>query len=65
MPKDWIDPPEDEIWGYTIYGEEIQVGELDIRETVDGYLKPEEFDRYMMDNSTKVDTEERLNDYTE
>ncbi|MFH7308599.1 hypothetical protein [Weissella paramesenteroides] len=60
MPNDLIDPPEDEIWGYTIYDEEIQVGELDIREIEPGrYLKPEEFDRYMIDNSIKVDTEER------
>lgn len=28
-----IDPPEDEVWGYTLYGEEILVGEAGIRET--------------------------------
>ena len=61
MPNDWIDPPDDELpWGYTIYGEEIELGELDIREIEPGrYLKPEEFERYIQDNSTPVDTEER------
>ncbi|WP_172600963.1 helix-turn-helix domain-containing protein [Leuconostoc carnosum] len=47
-----IDPPEDEIWGYTLYGEEILVGETDIRETIDGeYMKPDEFERYAYDTS--------------
>ena len=62
MPNDWIDPPDDEIWGETIYGEEILFGETDIVEVIDGYLKPDEFDRYINDNSTPVDTEERNND---
>lgn len=61
MPNDLIDPPEDELpWGYTIYGEEIELGELDVREIESGrYLKPEEFERYINDNSIRVDTEER------
>lgn len=61
MPNDLIDPPEDKLpWGYTIYGEEIELGELDVREIESGrYLKPEEFERYIKDNSIRVDTEER------
>lgn len=61
MPNDLIDSPEDELpWGYTIYGEEIELGELDVREIESGrYLKPEEFERYIKDNSIRVDTEER------
>ncbi|APS42204.1 hypothetical protein FOL01_1345 [Weissella jogaejeotgali] len=61
MPNDLIAPPEDELpWGYTIYGEEIELGELDVREIESGrYLKPEEFERYIKDNSIRVDTEER------
>ncbi|MCS9984864.1 hypothetical protein EFL35_07880 [Weissella paramesenteroides] len=61
MPNDLIDPPEDELpWGYTIYGEEIELGELDVREIESGrYLKPEEFECYIKDNSIRVDTEER------
>lgn len=62
MPNDLLDPLDDEIWGETIYGEEIMIGETDIVEVIDGYLKPDEFDRYINDNSTPVDTEERNND---
>lgn len=59
-----IDPPEDEIWGYTLYGEEILVGETDIRETIDGeYMKPDEFERYAYDTSTPVDTEAHRNEF--
>lgn len=59
-----IDPPEDEIWGYTLYGEEILVGETDIRETIDGeYMKPDEFERYAYDTSTPVDTEAHRNNF--
>jgi hypothetical protein len=49
MPNDWIDPPEDALpWGYTIYGEEIEQGELDVREIEAGrYIKPHEFERYI------------------
>jgi transcriptional regulator with XRE-family HTH domain len=59
-----IDPPEDEIWGHTLYGEEILVGETDIRETIDGeYMKPDEFERYAYDTSTPVDTEAHRNEF--
>ena len=59
-----IDPPEDDIWGYTLYGEEILVGETDIRETIDGeYMKPDEFERYAYDTSTPVDTEAHRNEF--
>lgn len=59
-----IDPPEDEIWGYTLYGEVILVGETDIRETIDGeYMKPDEFARYAYDTSTPVDTEAHRNEF--
>ncbi|WP_419154479.1 hypothetical protein [Weissella bombi] len=59
MPEDLIDPPEEQVWGYTLYGEEILVGETGIRRTIDGeYIKPDEFDRYAYDSSTPVDTEE-------
>lgn len=59
-----IDPPEDEVWGYTLYGEEILVGETDIRETIDGeYMKPDEFERYAYDTSTPVDTEAHRNEF--
>ena len=59
-----IDPPEDEVWGYTLYGEEILVGETDIRETIDGeYMKPDEFERYAYDTSTPVDTYEPRNNF--
>ncbi|MCS9983977.1 hypothetical protein EFL35_03100 [Weissella paramesenteroides] len=60
MPNDWIDPPEDALpWGYTIYGEEIEQGELDVREVEAGrYIKPHEFERYIKDNSRLVNTEE-------
>ena len=60
MPDDWIDPPDDELpWGYTIYGEPIEFGELGIREIESGrYIKPEEFERYIKDNSQLVNTEE-------
>lgn len=61
MPDDLIDPPDDEsLLGYTIYGEEIELGELDVREIEPGgYIKPEEFERYIKDNSYRVNTEER------
>ena len=61
MPDNLIDPPDDELpWGYTIYGEEIELGELDVREIEPGrYIKPEEFERYIKDNSYRVNTEER------
>ncbi|SCC12786.1 hypothetical protein [Weissella bombi] len=63
MPNDLIDPPDDEIWGETIYGEEIMVGETGIRETIDGeYIKPDERERYADDSTTPVDTEEPRNE---
>ena len=66
MQEDLIDPPEDEVWGETLYGEEILVGEEGIRETIDGdYIKPDEFERYAFDSSIAVDTEGYRNDYTE
>lgn len=64
MPEDWIDPPEDEVWGYDYQDDEIIVGDEIVK--IDGeYVPLEKAVDYLAEYGEKVDTEEKFNDYTE